>query len=71
MNNIEDIRTFVQLQDYLSSLSDVQKSDSVIAAKCASKFIELFQSLLDTDIQKEKDGLTQNQDDLNKRKKDS
>lgn len=71
MYNIEDIRTFVQLQEYLSNLSDVQKLDSVIAAKCASKFIELFQSLLNTDIQKEKDGLTQNQDDLNKRKKEA
>lgn len=71
MNNIKEIRTFVQLQDYLSSLSEVQKSDSVIAAGCASKFIELFQSLLNTDIHNEKDGLTQNQEDLNKRKKDA
>ena len=71
MNNIEDIRTFVQLQDYLSSLSDVQKSGNDIATKCASKFIELFNNLLNSDIQKEKDGLTQNQDDLNKRKKEA
>jgi len=68
---MEEIQSFVQLNNFISNLSDEQKADSVTAAKCANKFLELFQVLLNSKVRPENDGLTQNQHDLDKRKEES
>ena len=71
MNELENIVSFVQLKDYVSNLSSAQSNDGLIASKCALRFVELFQNLLNTKINQEKDGLTQNQEELLNRKKEA
>lgn len=68
---MEEIESFVQLNSFISNMSDDQKADSVIAAKCAKRFMELFLVLLNSKARDENDGLTQNQQDLDKRKEES
>ena len=68
---MEEIQSFVQLNNFISNMSDEQRTDSALATKCAKSFMELFMVLLNSKARDENDGLTQNQQDLDKRKEES